>query len=87
MAREGLSNEILSAIRKAKQSYEAIHLRNIKVGTNGGTKYVDVTVQSIEKPDEFKNSIMIVFADVASPALPENTYFEIRKEISHRPRS
>lgn len=72
MAREGLRNDLLNAIRKAKQSYEPVHLRNIKVGTNGGVQYVDVTVQSTEKPDEFKDTIMIVFTDVASSRLPEN---------------
>ena len=66
MAREGLRNELLSAIRKAKQNYEPIHLRNIKVGTNGGNQFVDVTIQSTEKPDEFKDTILIVFTDVTS---------------------
>jgi two-component system CheB/CheR fusion protein len=72
MAREGLRNDLLSAIRKAKQSYEPIQLRNIKVGTNGGDQYVDVTIQSIEKPVEFKDTIMVVFKDVAYSRLPEN---------------
>ena len=72
MAREGLRNELLSAIRKARQNYEPIHLRNLKVGTNGGIQYVDITIQSTEKPDEFKDTIMIVFSDVTPPNLPEN---------------
>ncbi len=66
MAREGLRYELLSAIRKAKENYEPIHLRNIKVGTNGGTQFVDITIQSTEKPDEFKDTILIVFTDVPS---------------------
>jgi two-component system CheB/CheR fusion protein len=68
MAREGLRNQLLSAIRNAKQNYKPIILRNIKVINDGGTQFVDVTLQSIEKPDEFKGTIIIVFADV--PALP-----------------
>ncbi len=72
MAREGLRIELLSAMRKAKQSFEPIILRNIKLITDGGNQYVDLTIQSIEKPDEFKDTIIIVFADVASPHLAEN---------------
>jgi two-component system CheB/CheR fusion protein len=63
MAREGLGNELLITIRKAKQSYEPIHLRNIEVGTDGEKQLVSLTIQTIEKPDEFKNTILIVFTD------------------------
>jgi two-component system CheB/CheR fusion protein len=64
MAREGLRNELPGAIRKAKLNYKPVILRNIKIGSNGGTQFVDVTFQSTEKPDTFKGTIMIVFSDV-----------------------
>jgi two-component system CheB/CheR fusion protein len=64
MARDGLRNELSGAIRKAKLNYEPIILRNIKIGNNGGAQFVDVTFQATEKPDAFKGTIMIVFADV-----------------------
>ena len=65
MAREGLDIVLVGAIRRAKQNYEPVILKNLKVGTNGGTKFVDITIQKIEKPDALKGSIMIVFMDVA----------------------
>jgi two-component system, chemotaxis family, CheB/CheR fusion protein len=65
MAREGLSNELPGAIRKAKENYEPVKLHNIKIGTNGGTQVVDITLQMIEKPEAIKGTIMIVFNDVA----------------------
>ena len=67
MAREGLNTMLTGAIRKAKQNYETVQLKNLKVGTNGGTQFVDVTIQQIEKPEALKGSIMIVFSDVVSP--------------------
>lgn len=70
MAREGLQNELPGAIRKARQSPEPVKLINLKVGTNGGSQLVDVTLQLIEKPDAIKGTIMIVFADVASTPKP-----------------
>lgn len=70
MAREGLRNELPGAIRKAKQGYEPIKLQNIKIGTNGGTQLVDVTLQLIDKPDVIKGAIIIVFSDVAEIPRP-----------------
>jgi len=65
MSREGLRNELPGAIRKAKQNYEPVKLHHIKVGTNGGTCFIDVTIQMIEKPVALKGTIIIVFTDLA----------------------
>ncbi len=64
MARDGLRESLPIALRKAMQSYEPAKLHNIKVGTNGGSHFVDVTVQRIESPPAIKNMLMIVFTDV-----------------------
>jgi two-component system, chemotaxis family, CheB/CheR fusion protein len=82
MAREGLRNKLLSAIRKTKQNFEPIILRNIKVGTNGSTQLVDVTVQPTEKPDAFKGTIMIVFADATVVPNPLNRKLKSVKQNS-----
>jgi len=72
MAREGLSHELLGAIRKAKQNYEAVKLKHVKIGTNGSTHIVDITFQQIEKPDAIKGTIIIVFNDVPDVPKPTN---------------
>ena len=66
MAREGLNTMLVGAIRKSRQNYEPNVLKNLKIGTNSGFQYVDVTIQQIEKPDALKGSIMIVFVDVVA---------------------
>jgi two-component system, chemotaxis family, CheB/CheR fusion protein len=66
MAREGLQNELPGAIRKAKQGSDPVKLNNLKIGTNGGTQIVDITLQQIEKPEAIKGTIIIVFTDVAN---------------------
>jgi two-component system CheB/CheR fusion protein len=63
MAREGLRNELPVAFRKATQNYQKLVLYNVKVGTNGGTLLVDVTIQQIEYPLDLKGKIMVVFTD------------------------
>ena len=64
MAREGLQNELPIALRKVMKSYEKLILHNVKVGTNGGTLIVDVSIQQIENPLALKGKIMVVFSDV-----------------------
>jgi len=68
MAREGLRAELLGAIRKARQSFEPVNVKNIKIDANGGTQLLNITVKANEKPEDFKGTILIVFMDVATPA-------------------
>jgi two-component system, chemotaxis family, CheB/CheR fusion protein len=79
MAREGLRSELLGAVRKARQSFEPVTVKNLKVGTNGGTQFVDITVKSTEKPDDFRGTIMIVFIDVANPPEVSDKKIKSRK--------
>lgn len=65
MAREGLRNELPGAMRKAKQNFDAVKLDHIKIGINGGTQFVNIIFQQIEKPAAIKGTIMIVFNDVS----------------------
>ncbi len=70
MAREGLREALPNAFRKAMQNFNQVIVRNLKVGTNGGTQFVDITVQRIENPDVIRDMIIVVFTDV--PAIIEN---------------
>jgi len=71
MARKGLRHELPGAFRKAMQNFTPVIIRNVKIGANGGTIFVDVTVQRIENPDVLKGMIMLVFTDV--PAMVEQS--------------
>ena len=64
MARAGLQNELPIAFRKAMHNYEKCILRNLKIGANGDTLIVDITIQQIEKPLGLKGKIMVIFTDV-----------------------
>jgi len=65
MAREGLRNALPIAFRKAMQNFDKIVLKETKVGTNGGTLIVDVSIQQIENPTTVKGKFLIVFSDVS----------------------
>ncbi len=64
MLREGLRNEFPAAFRKAIIKKEAVVLRNIKVGTNGGTQTLNINIQWIDKPELLNGTVMIIFTDV-----------------------
>ncbi|HZK97957.1 MAG TPA: chemotaxis protein CheB, partial [Prolixibacteraceae bacterium] len=64
MAREGLRQVLPGVFRKALQNFKPVIERNIKMGSNGSTHFVDITVQCIESPDAVRGMVMIVFTDV-----------------------
>jgi two-component system, chemotaxis family, CheB/CheR fusion protein len=64
MAREGLRYELPAAFRKAMQSFEQVKVRNVKIGINGGSQLVNITVQRIENPEPIRGMILVVFTDV-----------------------
>ena len=66
MAREGLRGALIGVIHKALRELQPLHLNGLKVGVNGGTQIVDVTVQALETPDLLRGRVLIVFRDVAT---------------------
>jgi two-component system CheB/CheR fusion protein len=64
MAREGLREVLPGAMRKVMQSYDEVHLRKIRIGTNGTKTCVDIIVQRLESPPSIRGMVMIIFKDV-----------------------
>jgi chemotaxis methyl-accepting protein methylase len=96
MAREGLRHELAGAFQKALRKKEAVTLRKVVVGTNGGTQaVVDVTLQALREPEVLRGKVLIVFTDVATP--PESNtagkarraparsarWAELERELAH----
>jgi two-component system CheB/CheR fusion protein len=67
MAREGLRYELTNAFKEALRKKEGVTLHGLKVGTNGGTQSVDVTVRRLDESGPLQGLLMIVFTDVAAP--------------------
>jgi len=67
MAREGLRYELTHAFAEALRQKESVALHGLKVGTNGGTQYVDVTIQQLTEPELLRGLVMIVFTDIVAP--------------------
>lgn len=66
MLRDGLRTEFPSAFHKAITSKETVTLNGVKVGTNGGSQIINVTIKVIDKPLAMNGMVMIIFSDVAN---------------------
>lgn len=67
MARDGLRNELICALKKAKDQTEAVHMSGLTVATDGGEQTVNLTVLAISKPEALKGLLMVAFTDMATP--------------------
>jgi two-component system CheB/CheR fusion protein len=63
MARDNLRNELLSAIRVAKQTLKPVVLNKINVGSKSDSACVNITVLATDKPQELKGTIIVVFTE------------------------
>jgi two-component system CheB/CheR fusion protein len=69
MAREGLRYELSAAFSTALREDRAVTLHGVRVGNNGGTQNVDVTVEKLSEPRDLRGTVMIVITD--APSFPE----------------
>ena len=69
MAREGLRYELSAAFQKTLHQKESLTIKNVVVGTNGGTQVINVTIQPIQEPNKLAGMVMVIFDEV--DALPE----------------
>ena len=66
MARKGLREEISLALPKALRTGERVVCLNVRMGSNGSTLVVNLTVQPILEPAALCGMAMLVFNDVAN---------------------
>lgn len=73
MAREGLNGALHSAFAKSLRQKTTVSVNSLRVGTNGGTQYVDLTVRTITAAPGSRDMVLVVFGDVShrseTPAL------------------
>ncbi len=67
MAREGLRYELTNAFQKVLRKQGIVVLKGLRIETDGGEHFVNITVHRLEEPEPLRGLVMIVFADVAAP--------------------
>lgn len=73
MAKDGLGQEMLIAIRKCMNTDDPVIIENIHIDNNGQSCVINLIVQKLTKPESVKGMILIVFSEVSqqssSPAM------------------
>ena len=68
MARDGLRQEISLALPRALRSGESVVSSSLRVGNNGGSQRVDLTIFPIQEPAPLRGMAMLVITDVVTPS-------------------
>jgi len=85
MLREGLNPDFPIAFRKAIVKREPVVLHAIKVGSNGSSMILDITIQWLDKPMQLNGLLMVVFSEItAPPELVRNSGRSRKTAISQR---
>ena len=84
MAREELRFDLTGAFQRALREKNTVTLKNLSVGTNGGTQSLNMTIQPLSGPDVLPGLMMVVFTDVAAlPALKAGDRSSRRVSSAH----
>ena len=67
MAREGLRYELNNAFHKAARQKSPVILKNLSVGTNGGTQVIDLTIEPLSEPTGLRGMLLVIFSDMPTP--------------------
>jgi two-component system CheB/CheR fusion protein len=70
MAREGLAGALNAGFSRAVREHNTVTLKDIRVGTNGGTQRVAVTLQPLAEPAALAGMVLVVFVDLPPPDEP-----------------
>jgi len=82
MSREGLGSALSEAFHKAVRQKIVVELKDVKVGNDGGSQVVDITVQPVTSPEALRGMVMVVFTEVAK-ALAHNDSQPSRRSKIH----
>ena len=66
MLRQGLGAPLGEAFHQALRDKGVVHLDQVKVGTNGGTQFVNIAVEYLTEPEALQGKVIIIFTDVPS---------------------
>jgi chemotaxis methyl-accepting protein methylase len=70
MAREGLREELGTAIRKARKEKGPVTVSGVRVKTDGGHTAINLTVKPLAEPATMRGVLLLVFEEVAPAVLP-----------------
>ena len=67
MLRQGLGAPLTAAFHQVVRDKGVVTLNQVKVGTNGGTQFVNITVEWLSEPEALQGKVIIIFTDAPHP--------------------
>ena len=67
MARDGLRYELTAGFQKALRQEGPVALHRLRITTNDGAQWVDITIEKLKDTESLRGLVMIVFTDIAAP--------------------
>lgn len=86
MAREGLVGPLNESFNRAVRLKKAETINDVRVGTNGGTKLVDVSVQPLSEPEALCDMVLVVFTGTRSSSSPSKKTARAKENTTHSER-
>jgi len=97
MAREGLTYELGSGVRRALAENEVVVFKGLKVKTDGVDQIINLTIKPVTEPGALKGLMLVVFESVAEPlatkrsrgrkivpeTLPDERVAELERELQY----
>ncbi|MEY4569596.1 MAG: protein glutamate methylesterase CheB and methyltransferase CheR [Verrucomicrobiota bacterium] len=71
MARDGLRYELTAAFQKALKQKGSVILKDLKIRTDGGERYTNISIEKLPETDPLRGMVMIVFTEIPVPAVSE----------------
>jgi chemotaxis methyl-accepting protein methylase/PAS domain-containing protein len=69
MAREGLRYELTAEFQKALKQDGPVFLKDLKIRTDGGERYTNISIEKLPETDPLRGMVMIVFTEIPAPAV------------------
>ncbi|MBC8126513.1 MAG: PAS domain-containing protein [Gloeobacteraceae cyanobacterium ES-bin-144] len=69
MAREGLRYELTTAFQNALKQDGPVFLKDLKIRTDGGERYTNISIEKLPVSDPLRGMVMIVFTEIPAPAV------------------
>ncbi len=69
MAREGLRYELTAAFQKALKQVGPVFLKDLKIHTDGGERFTNISIERLAETDSLRGMVMIVFTEIPAPAV------------------
>ncbi len=75
LAREGLRLDLTTALRKVANHKKPVRFEKVKVKTNGGSQFINLTVMPVSEESGQGAPMLVVFEEIAAPEATESLEF------------